>query len=177
MTHEEVGLLISVRLLPRHIAAEEDHVHGDQRDGDAPSVVPKGTGAASCAWLRMCDAKARLRESASAFHLPFTVRFVSDHADPRSRIVTHPSTLPEIPTPWLLRDARMKAAMPEDHRILTQSAGFTGDLPHLPSRREPRISPREWKAIRLAYNEALANPDLTKPYEVRIRPRPLCVPG
>ena len=49
MTHEEVGLLIPSGYSPRQLAAEEDHVRGDQRGGDAPSVVPKRTDAASCA--------------------------------------------------------------------------------------------------------------------------------
>ena len=79
----------------------------------------------------------------------------------------HLGLVPEIPSQRLLREALMRVAMPKDQPFIDRCGSCTGDMPNLPVRRAPRTSLAEWKAIRQAYKEALADSSLAKKYEVR----------
>jgi hypothetical protein len=78
----------------------------------------------------------------------------------------HAGPIPETSTPQLLREALMKAAMPEEQPLVTRAGAFTGELPPLPRPRAPKTSLQEWKVIRQAYEEALTNDSLSMKYEV-----------
>ena len=79
----------------------------------------------------------------------------------------HMGRVPELPVQLLLRDVLRRVAMRAEEPFILRCGSRTGDMPELRVRRAPRTSHAEWKVIRRAYCEALADPECTTKYAVR----------